>query len=182
MKDVQEAMLLFSKILDYPTNTLEEDLKTCEHKLEKYEPACVKSLQNFSTQTQQIPLSHLQELYTQHIDFNPSCSLYVGYHLFGDSYKRSKFLVKLRTLYQQANFVEKGNELPDALPVILHFFGEHSYDCEDCRLIIKESLLPCLKKLMRSYKKAQNIYREIIQALYDLLQKINLEKGVVFNE
>ena len=88
---MKEVLLLFSRILDYPTKHPGEDVEQCLQKLNSSVP-----MRKFSKNIQHLSLSQLQELYTQHVDFNPSCSLYVGYHLFGDSYKRSKFLVRLR--------------------------------------------------------------------------------------
>lgn len=175
---MREVLLLFSRILDYPTQHLRKDVEQSLQKLEGYDASSVRSMQKFSKNIQHLSLSQLQELYTQHMDFNPSCSLYVGYHLFGDSYKRSKFLVRLREIYRQSGFVEKGAELPDSLPVILHYFGEHTYDSEDSRLIIRDSLLPCLKKLKKVHQKANNIYSDVIQSLLAVLLKIDQESPV----
>ena len=178
MKEIKNALLLFSKILEYPTQNLKEDVEQCAQNLKSYGSSNVRYLQKFSNNIQQIPFSKLEELYTQHIDFNPSSSLYVGYHLFGDSYKRSKFLVQLRTIYKQSNFVEKGAELPDCLTVILQYFGEHSYDSEDSRLIIKESLIPSLKKIHGVFEHAKNIYCDVIQALLNLFIKMDQEHPI----
>ena len=179
MEDISRALFLFSRILEYPQAILTDDIEECLQKIKDYDRVSTQSLKKFSAKVSKIPLLELQELYTQHIDFNPSCSLYVGYHLYGDSYKRSKFLVELRTLYQEAHFIEKGSELPDSLPIILHYFAEHSYYSDNALLIIKESLLPCLKKLQGSFKKAKNIYHELIHSVWNLLFKIEQEHSAL---
>ena len=64
----------------------------------------------------------LEELYTETFDLTPAMTLYIGYHLFGETPKRSSFLVRLEEAYQAHDF-DSGTELADHLCVLLRFFS-----------------------------------------------------------
>lgn len=178
MSGFEEIFTLFSKILCYPTPSLKKDVQACIDDLQEHDAAAVKLMKNFYKSIEEISTKDIQVLYTQHIDFNPSCSLYVGYHLYGDSYKRSKFLVQLRTFYQKSRYIEKGSDLPDSLPVILDYLGEHFSKSEESLLIVEDSLIPCLKKLVKAFKDAKNIYHNVLRALLGVLLKIDEKHSI----
>ncbi|HSE32303.1 MAG TPA: hypothetical protein VLA93_12100, partial [Pyrinomonadaceae bacterium] len=54
-----------------------------------------ESFTNFRAGIENFSLSNLQELYTRTFDLNPACALEIGYHLFGENYKRGEFLANL---------------------------------------------------------------------------------------
>src|SRR6266568_3182701 len=55
-----------------------------------------------------------QELYVQTFEFNPACTLELGWHLFGENYERGEFLVRMREQLRRHGIAES-NELPDHL-------------------------------------------------------------------
>lgn len=65
-----------------------------------------------------MPLGCLQEQYTADFDFDPACSLNVGWHLFGESRERGAFLALLREDLGRAGIAESA-ELPDHLSYLL---------------------------------------------------------------
>ncbi len=65
-----------------------------------------------------MPLGCLQEQYTADFDFDPACSLNVGWHLFGESRERGAFLALLREDLGRAGIAESA-ELPDHLSHVL---------------------------------------------------------------
>lgn len=73
----------------------------------------------------------LEELYTRTFDNNPDRALEVGWHVFGETYDRGAFLVRMRGLIRDAGLVE-GTELPDhlnnLLPVLGRISGEAAAD------------------------------------------------------
>ena len=77
----------------------------------------------FCLEIHKFSLLELQELYTRTFDLSPVCALEVGYHLFGEDYKRGEFLARLR---ETENPYELGQEqqLPDYLPVVLRLLGQ----------------------------------------------------------
>jgi nitrate reductase delta subunit len=73
---------------------------------------------------EQTPLIQLQEQYTETFDLNPSNSMNLTYHRWGDTEKRGPALVHLEETYLKAGFQRIGSELPDFLPLMLEFISE----------------------------------------------------------
>ncbi|MFN8628738.1 MAG: nitrate reductase molybdenum cofactor assembly chaperone [Candidatus Binatia bacterium] len=103
-------------------------------------------LREFRRSVASLPLGRLQEIYTATFDLQPRCSPYVGYHLFGESYKRSVFLVGLQERYRQHGVCPDG-ELADHLSAVLRFLAACS-DAAPAEELIAEALLPALDKML----------------------------------
>lgn len=97
----------------------------------------------------------LQSIYTSTFDLAPSCSPYLGTHLFGDeSRDRARLMVGLR-----AAGIE-GNELPDHIAEVLAFaprFGEDEWN--DLVVLVLEPALTKMDALLRA---TSNPYREVV--------------------
>lgn len=120
-----------------------------------------------------LTLSELQELYTRTFDLNPVCALEIGYHLFGENYKRGEFLANLRET--EAPF-ELGQEqqLPDYLPVLLRLLNKLK-DEELRASLIGECLIPGVEKMLASLKDGENPYRWLLEAVRT---KLRSEPGI----
>jgi nitrate reductase delta subunit len=68
----------------------------------------------------------LQERYTAAFDLNPSTTLNLTYHQWGDSEKRAAALTRLQQLYLDAGYEKSSGELPDYLPLVLEFMASVS--------------------------------------------------------
>ncbi|UCF93474.1 MAG: nitrate reductase molybdenum cofactor assembly chaperone [Desulfobacterales bacterium] len=68
-------------------------------------------------------LIHLQECYTAAFDLNPSTTLNLTYHIYGDNEKRADVLARLQQSYQDAGYERTTGELPDYLPLMLEFLS-----------------------------------------------------------
>ncbi len=118
---------------------------------------------SFCENTGHLSLTDLQELYTRTFDLSPVCALDIGYHLFGENYKRGVFLASLRET--EAPF-ELGQEhqLPDYLPVLLRLLTK--LDDKELRAsLIAECLLPALAKMQKALADGENPYRHLIQTV-----------------
>ena len=62
--------------------------------------------------------TQLEELYTRTFDLNPVCTPEVGWHIYGEQYRRGRFLVQARELLKIVGVDERG-ELPDHLMSLL---------------------------------------------------------------
>ncbi|MBI3962458.1 MAG: molecular chaperone TorD family protein, partial [Deinococcus sp.] len=97
----------------------------------------------------------------------------VGYHLFGESYKRSIFLLELKKHYQ-AEGLDTGSELPDHLAVLLRFLANN---CQAGLVdeIIHEALLPALAKMAgensEEDREQRHEYRLLLKALTLVLRQ-----------
>jgi len=157
-----EIFRLFARILDYPREGLVEALRACEA-LAPNEARVY--LQQFREFAEAVPLGQLQEIYSGTFDFNTICP-YVGHYLFGESYKRSAFLVELKKHYLAEGF-EVGAELPDHISLILRFLAV----CEDVQFreeLIVEALQPALRKMNEPLA---HPYSGVLQALQRVLQQ-----------
>jgi nitrate reductase delta subunit len=85
-----------------------------------------------------------QELYVQTFEFNPACTLEIGWHLFGENYERGEFLVRMREQLRRYGIAETA-ELPDHLTHLLPLIGR--MDRAEAAQLACESVLPALAKL-----------------------------------
>lgn len=126
------------------------------------------SLGEFIAAVEPLSMSGLQELYTRTFDLNPSCALEIGYHLFGENYKRGEFLAHLRQT--EAPFaLGQDQQLPDYLPVLLRLLVK--LEDEELRgSLIVECLIPGIEKMLASFKESDNPYRLLLAAVRSTLQ------------
>ena len=113
-----------------------------------------------------LPLSAQQELYTQTFDLSPVCALEVGWHLFGEDYKRGVFLVEMRQALA-AHGIEEGGELPDHLSSLLQLADALGDD--DARALVTKALQPALARMIDPLEKAENPFRWLMQGIQRLL-------------
>jgi nitrate reductase delta subunit len=121
------------------------------------------ALAEFSRHTESLPLAALQETYTQTFDLNPVASLEIGYHLFGENYKRGLFLAQLRETEAQYALDEQ-RQLPDYLPVLLRLLTRLD-DRELREDLMAECLLPAIGKMKTALKSKENLYAPLIEAV-----------------
>jgi nitrate reductase delta subunit len=81
------------------------------------------SIEKFIARIEGKEATHLQEQYTALFDMNPSTTLNVTYHLWGDGEKRARLLTSLQQEYAHAGLEKESVELPDFLPLILEFLA-----------------------------------------------------------
>jgi nitrate reductase molybdenum cofactor assembly chaperone len=143
----KRVLALLADILDYPTSRAASDTQECRVLVSAISPEAAALLQEFQTLAEESSVSRLEELYTGVFDLDPVCHPYVGYHLFGESYKRSAFMVELKKEYRRYGFDVDGAELPDRLSVLLRFLAI----CDDEELrreMVGEGILPALDRMI----------------------------------
>ena len=161
---------LFADILDYPGGSLRDAAKSCATQLDNSFPGIAAPMWSFDDFVNSQSLESLEELYTQTFDITPATSLYLGYHLFGETPKRSEFLIKLTEAYQSHSF-SAGIELADHLRVMLRFLSV-SEDPEFTLPLLEECILPTLEKTEKELKKNENQYAMVISPLLMFLRQI----------
>jgi len=159
---------LLAALLEYPTASLEGQARECcDRLLSSGSPAAVP-LQDFCRQLQEASPARMEELYTRTFDLQAVCSPYVGYHLFGESYKRGLFMARLNEGYHRRGF-SAGSELPDHVAVVLRFLALGAED-EFSRALLAEGLAPALAKMAQALgRPGDNPYSEVIDAVALLL-------------
>lgn len=136
----------FAGMLEYPTGGTLEAAAAAQGLLTDKFPESAAQLQEFHDYAVSLPPGRLEEVYTGTFDLDAACHPYVGYHLFGETYKRSIFLVELKQRYAADNFAFPDTELPDHLAVILHFLAT-ARDETQTQEIARDALLPTLDRM-----------------------------------
>ncbi len=156
-----ELLARLAEVLEYPTSDLGEQCRALSRLLEEDRPGAAHAMDDFGTAIEALPLSRLEEIYAATFDVNPVCCLYVGYHLFGESYKRGAFMARLNADFREHGF-EPGNELPDHLPVILRYLSVLD-DPGPRSWLMEEAVLPALTKIAKGFERTDNVYAALIQ-------------------
>jgi nitrate reductase delta subunit len=162
---------LFADLLQYPTLATPLKAGLCYEQLQASQPEVGDLLQYFYDEIQRQNLQQLEELYTITFDMQPVCYPYVGYHLFGESYKRGAFMAQLNEAYHAAGY-SVVQELPDHLSVILRFLALNVTTRKDDfgRALLTEGLLPALEKMLQPFvPTSENPYGKLLSALHLVL-------------
>lgn len=100
-----------------------------------------------------VEVQEAQELYTRTFDLSPAATLDVGWHVFGESYKRGALLVGLRGALRDHG-VDSGAELPDHLPVVLRLMATMP-DGEDRELLRRGIVGPALRAMAVTFRSSE---------------------------
>jgi nitrate reductase delta subunit len=163
---------LFADLVGYPTPALAGQALETAAGVGVAQAAAL--LHEFHSFVEQASPARLEELYTGTFDLQAVCYPYVGYHLFGDSYKRGMFMAQLNAGYREKGF-STGKELPDHVAVILRFLasvpeaernGTTAPDDEFGQALLGEGLIPALNKMARAFDdQSDNPYAGVLRAL-----------------
>lgn len=118
-------------------------------------------LEDFTAEMSALDLKSQQMLYTSTFDLAPSCTPYLGVHLFGDeNADRARLMVGLRLAYKRAGMNEAG-ELPDHIAEVLAFEARDVEEGDELRRLI---LVPALMKMHEILAPTSNPYRHLVAA------------------
>ncbi|HKZ78811.1 MAG TPA: nitrate reductase molybdenum cofactor assembly chaperone [Pyrinomonadaceae bacterium] len=172
VKSIYEGL---ARLLDYPGADWNALVTSCAELLAGEKSEVAKSFGSFSDRVQTHSLSDLQELYTRTFDLNPVCAMEIGYHLFGENYKRGVFLANLRATEAPYGLGQE-HQLPDYLPVLLRLLTKLDGKDEDLRAsLIRECMGPAIEKMIDALKDSENPYRYVLQAVK---QTLGSEAGI----
>lgn len=161
MAEANEFELL-AKLLRYPTEGYASEVLRCCSVFSANCPEIALPLRDFLEQTRSLSLEDLQALYTATFDFDPVCSLEVGWHLFGDNYERGEFLVRMRGELRRLGVAES-TELPDHLTHALEALGRMAP--QDAAGFVAACLFPALDKIRTGFKGKPNAFKNILLAV-----------------
>ncbi len=162
---------LFADLLQYPTLATSLKAGHCYERLLASRRDLAPLLENFYHTMEQRSLGQMQELYTTTFDMQPVCYPYVGYHLFGESYRRGAFMAQLNEAYHACGY-SAGQELPDQLSVILRFLGLEADNRQGdfCQSLLHEGVIPAVKKMLQTFgEQSENPYFGLLSALNQFL-------------
>jgi nitrate reductase delta subunit len=147
-----ELLSLLADLVSYPGPELPAQVAACRAVVGESSPGAADLLAAFADDLERTPPGRLEELYAIAFDLElptgvePSCYPYVGHHLLGESYRRSRFMVGLLERYREHGFEPPADELPDHLRVMLLFLA-HDPDSPAAEELVAEALLPALGRM-----------------------------------
>ncbi len=169
----EKALSKFAQLFDYPNSGTKKAVCEIYHIVKESmgDGEVIEDLWEFKKYIENTELGYMEEIYTHSFDLNPKVSLYVGYHLFGESYKRGDFLVGLKGVYSKKGFSYPSFELPDHMKVILSFLGKVGIEDPEARVIVEEALFPSIDLLEHSFNGNDSPYLYLIRSLKAYLQE-----------
>lgn len=154
-----------SYILFYPGNDYKNHVQLCYDELKELEELRLV-FEGFNNYVSQAAQSELEENFTYTFDMNPSHCLDIGWHLFGEDYKRGEFLVTMRGLMRKFNVTDT-NELPDHIYHALQVVNRMEEDERES--FLNEFLRPSLNKIEENMNE-ENKYFPVIKTLTGVLK------------
>ncbi len=150
-----------AKLLRYPNEeTPRLAASVADAAMETGHP-CQEYLEAFALVASSSSAQDLEELYTRSFDLNPDCVLEIGWHLFGETYKRGQFLAMMRHHLREHD-IDAGQDLPDYLPALLDLVMK--LDSQDALDLVDDCILPALEKIQLNLKEGP--YAHLLQALF----------------
>jgi len=150
-------------VMGYPQADISGKVTACLNLLRDQYREANSRLESFEKYIISTELDSLRELYTVTFDLNPVCTLDVGYHVFGESYKRGAFLAGLQRSLREHG-LEAGAELPDHLTVVLKLLARIESG-EDRSALVELILVPALARMKKAFEGGDNPYAEVIRAV-----------------
>lgn len=138
---------LFAELLEYPRESPVGAVRECRALTGTVPSNAEAKLAEFQSFAEGASLGRLQEEYTRAFDMDESHSLDVGFHLLGETYKRSALLLEFKERYR-AHGIDVAGELADHLPVVLRLLAA-SDDPELTDEIVGEAVRPMLEMMER---------------------------------
>ena len=159
---------LLADVLEYPRPGIAGQAKACSRALGSVSGNAKDHFETFSRFCASVPISRLEELYTDTFDLQALCCPYVGFHIFGEDRGRGMFMVKLQEHYRAGNFQVNG-ELPDHISVMLRSLSHAERNNETADLI-SYCLIPAVNKMVSLLKDGSNPYQGVVEAARAVLE------------
>lgn len=157
----------WAEVLSYPREDVgAEAVRAALSALSGRLPAIADDLRPLADFAGQVGNEALQERYTSTFDGSASRALELGWHLFGESYSRGAFLVRMRQLLAEHGLAEAG-ELPDHLGCVLGILGRAPEDL--AAALVRGSVLPALDKIVAGFDDPHDPYRAVLVGLRSFL-------------
>lgn len=159
----------YAGLLEYPDGRTAPRAAALADHLQVQSAIWQDLLEAFALHVSMTPSGELEETYTRVFDMNPSATLEIGWHLFGETYKRGSFLANLREA-NRLHGVDEGASLPDFLPTLLRLAPKLERD--SARGLIADCILPALAKIRPKVDEGSAPYHLLLESLELLLKDL----------
>lgn len=154
-------MELLANVLEYPEQETAEKRETLVALLDDWKPEAADALREHIEALADTSLYDQQERYAATFDVNPAVCMYVGYHVFGDSYPRGVFMSRLAGAYEKAGF-HVDRELPDHVPAVLRYLT--CPEAVDPVELVDDALVPALRKIVAAFAETTSPFAPLLAA------------------
>ncbi len=159
-REYKEALVAFAGLFEYPSEETSKRAWECFSLLKDGEASSL--MKSFYSYVKGHPLGHVAEVYTRTFDLQPSCSPHIGYHIFGDGYRRGEFLVRLKGRCSECG-LDVGRELPDHISVVLRLLAlVGGSEADD---LVALCLSPAIGRMLEALADERNPYSWALEAL-----------------
>ena len=161
MAHIREAIHAMALLLEYPRGDMRPLAEEVVGLFADGPPAAHEKLKLFAKGISALDTEAQEELYTRTFDINPQCCLEVGWQIYGESYDRGNFLVKLNAALREQG-IEPTTELADHLPQMLRLFAR--VDPGRMRDLAIGFLEPGMSKMISGFGESPSPYLHLIRA------------------
>lgn len=165
---IREVLDPIASSFDYPSEHGHRAAREAAAVLADIAPAASVAFGALAQWLQDTPRAEAEERYTSLFDLQPSCTLHVGYHVYGEAYQRGALLAGLVGEMRRAE-VDLGTELPDFLPTVLRMLSRVADD-EDRQLFIDRVVCVALAQIRRELTAIKTPWTAALAALADLFE------------
>lgn len=151
---------------EYPGPSAAAGQRRAAGRVRAFAPALAAALEDLA-EWLEADLERGRERYTALFDLNPTATLDLGYHIFGEDYRRGELLAGLRAEQQKAGLAT-GGELPDHLTCLLRLLPRLPGP-EDAEALVEVLLLPAMKRIATALAEDDGRYAAALRALPSLL-------------
>ncbi|MEJ2353368.1 MAG: hypothetical protein P8Y03_26590 [Anaerolineales bacterium] len=163
---------LLAEALRYPApgriETLEAGL------MEMPSGGAKKAFSAFVERIQGLSLGEWEELHTRTLDLNPPAAPYLGFQMWGESYKRGNFMAHLNYRIKEME-IETDGELPDHLIPVLRYLEAISERNATPSVELLEVLPPAVDRMRKVLRKSEpdNPYVYLFEAILQIPQLVH---------
>lgn len=151
-------------LFEYPTPYYRTQAEDCFKQLQQHVPEAALILEPFIEYVRQSSYEDLEESFSYTFDLNPVCTLEIGWHLFGEDYRRGQFMAKMRREMAQEG-IEESHELPDHLTHTLVLLD--AMDPKNEAFFAEACVIPAMKKMLDGFEGKESEYKSLVEcALY----------------
>ncbi len=162
---MESILQLYARLFSYPDAFCFDTGQNLSSNLSGYSAEIAEQARPFFTFLQETGLSRIEERFTYTFDLNADNCLEVGWHLYGEDYRRGRFLAAMRRNLME-NHVEESLELPDHLSHCLRLIAVSSD--REIQSFVREQLNPVVRKLAGQLD-AENPYQSLMVSLHAFL-------------
>lgn len=124
-------------------------------------------LERFLRAFSELKLSEREELYTRTLDLTPLTAPNVGYAVYGEDYRRGRFMAELNAEYAKLE-IDTSNEIPDHLIPVLRYLAVTEEPLPE----LLQLLEPALHQIIHTLKtlESKNLYLLLLEATLEALK------------